>query len=75
MGFMDINSHWRTKLRRELPLRFFVVLVAGIPVRDSLLRAKHLFSAAILWTSLNPAATRDDQLTIAMTNEAGRTGP
>ena len=45
---MDINSHWRTKLRRELPLRFFVVLVAGIPVRDLLLRAKHLFVAAIL---------------------------
>ena len=28
---MDINSHWRTKLRRDLPLRFFVVLVAGTP--------------------------------------------
>jgi hypothetical protein len=25
---MDINYHWRTKLRRELPLRFFVVFVA-----------------------------------------------
>ena len=43
---MDINYHWRTKLRRELPLRFFVVLVAGNPVRDLLLRAKHLFAAA-----------------------------
>jgi hypothetical protein len=47
MGFMGINSHWRTKLRRDLPLRFFVVLVAGIPVRNLLLRAKHLFVAAI----------------------------
>jgi hypothetical protein len=38
-GFMDIDSHWRTKLRRELPLRFFVVFVA---TQDLLLRAKHL---------------------------------
>jgi hypothetical protein len=40
---MDINYHWRTKLRRELPLRFFVVFVA---VQDLLLRAEHLFVAA-----------------------------
>jgi hypothetical protein len=41
---MDINYHWQ-KLRRELPLRFFVVFVA---VQDLLLRAEHLFVAAIL---------------------------
>jgi hypothetical protein len=40
---MDINYHWRTKLRRELPLRFFVVFVA---VQDLLLRAEYLFVAA-----------------------------
>ena len=44
-------------------------------MRDLLLRAKHLFVAAILWTSLNPVAPHDDKRVIAMTNEAGRTGP
>ena len=43
-------------------------------VRDLLLRAKHLFVAAILWPSLNPVAPHDDKRVIAMTNE-GRPGP
>ena len=50
------------------------LLVAGNPVRDLLLRAKHLFVAAILWPSLNPVAPHDDKRVIAMTNE-GRPGP
>jgi hypothetical protein len=45
---MDISYHWRTKLRRELPLRFFVVFVA---VHDLLLRAKHLLVAATFPTT------------------------
>ena len=43
-------------------------------VRDLLLRAKHLFVAAIPWPSLNPVAPHDDKRVIAMTNE-GRPGP
>ena len=40
-----------------------------------LLRAKQSFGAAIFWTTLNPVARLRDERAIAMTNEAGRTGP
>jgi hypothetical protein len=68
--------------RTSANVRLSFCLLLGTPficsvehVRDLLLRAKHLFGAAIFWTTLNPVARLRDERAIAMTNEAGRTGP
>jgi hypothetical protein len=47
-----LQCNWRTKLRRAAGR----LLVAGTPVQDLLLRAKHLFVAATFTSTGTPTA-------------------